>query len=187
MSRVGLVVYRVVLFAYPADFRRAFGGAMVQSVVDRHRHDGVHLMPLIVSEVVDAARAAPRMRWESPMNRIVILITGATVAAAVALAVSPWALIPIAGAVCAASLWWLRQAQPVPRASSRFRRGLRWLVAGAGGIGLAVAIPAVDGGELSGFWWTIFAISLLGGVATMAIGVLYSLSNREIPAATTHR
>jgi hypothetical protein len=160
---------------------------MVQSVVDRHHHDGVHLTPLIVSEVVDAARAAPRMRWESPMNRIVILITGATGVAAIALAVSPWALIPTAGAMCAAGSWWVRQGQPFRPATSGLRRGLPWLVAGAGAIGLAVTIPAVDGGELSGFWWTIFAISLLCGVAVMMIGAVYSLSKGRTTAPTTVR
>ena len=187
MNRVALAVYKAVLFAYPSEFRRAYGDAMVQSVVDRHRHDGVHLMPLIVSEVVDAARAAPRMRWESPMNRIIILFTGTTVAAVMALAVSPWALIPIAGAVCAAGLWWLRQGQPIRPATSGLRRGLAWLVAGAGGIGVAVVIPAVDGGELSGAWWTIFAISLLGGIAMMVIGIVHALSNRGTTATTTAR
>ena len=43
------------------------------------------------------------------MNRIVIIITGTTIASAVALTVSPLALIPIAGVVDAAGFWWSRQ------------------------------------------------------------------------------
>lgn len=187
MNRVALAVYKVVLFAYPSEFRHAYGAAMVQSLVDRHRHDGVRLMPLIAGEVVDAARAAPRMRWESPMNRIIILITGATVAAAVALAVSPWALIPIAGAVCAVGSWSLRQGQPIRPTTSGSRRGLAWLVAGAAGVGVAVAIPAIDGGELSEAWWTIFALSLLGGIAMMVIGLIHALNNRGTTAESIAR
>ena len=186
MNRVALAAFKAVMFAYPSTFRRAYGDAMVQSVLDRHRHDGVRLMPLVMSEVVDAARAAPRMRWESPMNRIIILIIGATAAAAVALAASPAALIPIAGAVVAAGVWLFRQGQPIGPATSRSRRGLAWLVSGAVIVGVAVVIPAIDGGELSEVWWTIFALSLLGGIAMMVIGLVHTLSNRgATPMATT--
>lgn len=179
MNRVALAVYKAVLLAYPSDFRQAYGDAMVQSLFDRYRHDGAALMPLIVSEVVDAARAAPRMRWESPMNRIIILIIAATVAAAVALAVSPWALVPIAGAVFAAGWWSLRQDRPIRPTTSGSRRGLAWLVAGAASVGVAVAIPAIDGGELSELWWTIFALSLLGGIAMMVIGLVQAMTSRR--------
>lgn len=187
MNRVALAVYKAVLFAYPSEFRQAYGDAMVQSLVDRYRHDSAGLMPLIVSEVVDAARAAPRMRWESPMNRIIILIVGATVAAAVALAVSPWAMIPIVVAVCAAGWWTLRQGRPIQPTTSGSRRGLAWLGAGAASVGVAVAITAIDGGELSELWWTIFALSLLGGIAMMVIGLIQALNNRRTIAESLAR
>ena len=179
MNRIALAAYKAVLLPYPSEFRRAYGDAMVQSLVDRYRHDGAALMPLIVSEVVDAARAAPRMRWESPMNRVIIVIIAATVAAAVALAVSPWALIPIAGAASAAGWWSLRQGRPIQPSTSGSRRGLAWLVAGAASVGVAVVIPTIDGGELSEFWWTIFALLLLGGIAMMVIGLIQAMTSRK--------
>ncbi len=178
MNRVALAIYKAVLFAYPSEFRGTYGDAMVQLLVDRHRQDGMRLMPLIVREVVDAARVAPRMRWESPMNRIVILIFAATFAAAVALAVSPLALIPIAGMVGAAGFWWSRQDKPIRPKTSGSRRGFAWLVAGATSVGVGVAIPAIDGGELSEVWWTIFALSLLGGIAMVVIGLTLALGVR---------
>jgi hypothetical protein len=187
VNRVALAAYKAVLLAYPSTFRRAYGDAMVQSLLDRHRHDGMALVPLIVTEVVDAARVAPRMRWESPMNRIVILITGATVAVAVALAISPLALIPIAGAVFVAGLWWSRQGQPIRPTTSRQRRGLGLLIGGAAMVGVAIAIPAIDGGELDELWWTIFVLSLLGGIAMMVIGLIQTLGNQTTPTPATTR
>ena len=187
MNRVALAVYKAVLLAYPSEFRHAYGDAMVQSLVDRQRHDGMGLMALIAREVVDAARAAPRMRWESPMNRIILLVTGATVAAAVALAVSPWALIPIVAAVGAAGWWMSRQGRPIRPTASGSRRGLAWFVAGAASVGVAVAIPAIDGGELSEPWWTVFALSLLGGITMMVTGLIRALNNRGTPAESMAR
>ena len=178
MNRVALAVYKAVLLAYPSAFRAAYGDAMVQLMVDRHRQDGMRLMPLIVREVVDAARVAPRMRWESPMNRIGTLIFAATFGAAVALAVSPLALIPIAVVVGAAGFWWSRQGRPVSPKASGSHRGFTWLVAGAASVGVGVAIPAIDGGELSEFWWTIFALSLLGGIAMVLTGLTHILGIR---------
>lgn len=187
MNRVALAVYKAVLYAYPSEFRHAYGDAMYQSLVDRHRHDGVGVVPLIVSEIVDAARAAPRMRWESPMNRIIILVTVATVAAAVALAASPWALIPIAAAVFATGWWMSRQGRPIQPTTSGSRRRLAWLVTGAACVGVAFAIPAIDGGELNGLWWTTFAFSLLGGITVMVIGLIQTLNNRGTIAETRAR
>ena len=112
------------------------------------------------------------------MNRIVILIFAATGAAAVALAVSPFALIPIAGVAGAAGIWWSRQGKPVRPKASGSRRGFAWLVAGAASVGVAGAIPAIDGGELSEFWWTIFALSVLGGIAMVLTGLTHALGIR---------
>jgi hypothetical protein len=187
VNRVAIVVYKAVLLAYPSEFRHAYGDAMYQSLVDRHRHDGAGVVPMIVSEIFDAARAAPRMRWESPMNRIILLATGTTVAAAVALATSAWALIPLAVAVFAAGWWMSRQDRPMGSTTSGSRRGPAWLVAGAACVGVAFAIPAIDGGELSEAWWTIMALSLLGGITMMVIGLIQTLNNRATIAETPAR
>ncbi len=61
---------------------------MLQTVVDRHDHDGVSWPRIVAREFFDATRVAPLMRWESPMNRIVIVVLAAAVAALVAVAVS---------------------------------------------------------------------------------------------------
>lgn len=118
-------------------------------------------------------------------NRIVLVAIGVSVAAAVALSVGPLALIPIAVAALAAALWWLRQGRPIVPVSSS-HRGLVWLAMGVAGVGVAVLIPAVDGGELNEFWWTVAAISLLGGIAMTATGFIHAVNNRG-PRPTTIR
>jgi hypothetical protein len=67
---------------------------------------------MLLEETVDAAHAAPRMRWESPMNRIVILAVVGTVAIA-AILVAQSALIPVAVLGLAAWFAWGRPLQPI--------------------------------------------------------------------------
>jgi hypothetical protein len=175
VTRVGLALYKAVLRLYPSEFRHRYSNAMVQSLVDRHRHDRMRLSTLIVREVVDAARVASRMRWESHVNRTIILITGTTVAAAIALAVSPWLLIPIASAVFAFGSWASRQGRSVRPSTAGSARGVAWLLAGVVSVVTAIAIPAIDGGELSEPWWTVFALCLIGGIAMMVFGAVRAL------------
>lgn len=59
------------------------------------------------------------------------------------------------------------------------RRGLWWLAAGLAGIGAGIAIPAIDGGELNGFWWTVMALALLAGIAMTIAGVVTVASDRS--------
>lgn len=183
MSRLAIAVFRVVLLAYPASFRRDYREAMVQSLVDRHRHDELRQLPLVVGEIVDAARAAPLMRWESPMNRMVIVVIGATVAVAVAVAVGPWALIPLALLALVAGGWWWAQSRPIARTAPS-RRALLLLAAGISGIAIAVVVPAVDGGELNGFWWTVMAVSLLVGIAMIIAAILVAIGDRAVGPKT---
>ena len=177
MNRLAVGVFKLVLFAYPASFRRDYGDAMVQSLVDRHRHGAQRQAPLVFSEIFDAVRAASRMRWESAMNRMVVIIIGATAAVATTVAVGPLPVIPIAVLAVAAGLWWFRQGRPIGPASPS-RRGLAWLAAGIVGIGIAVLIPAVDGGELNEFWWTVMAVSLLAGIAMAIFGTFHTVTGR---------
>ena len=50
----------------------------------------------------------------------------------------------------------------------------------AGGLAIvaAVAIPAVDGGELNGFWWTVMAVALLSGIGMAVTAVILAASDR---------
>lgn len=183
MNRVGRAACKAVLRAYPAEFRRDYSDAWLQSLNDRHRHDGEGLVVLVLREIVDATRVAPRMRWESPMNRVVIIVLAVVVAAAVALAASPLALIPVAAVVGAAAWWLSRQGRPIGSASVT-RRGSGMLASGVAGIGIAALIPAIDGGELSELWWTVFAGSLLGGIAMAVIGIIRIADHRHADAPT---
>lgn len=162
---IAIRVYRIVLLAYPSQFRRRFSDEMVQLLIDRGRHDRRSEWRILLDETFDAARAAPRMRWESPMNRTIILaILGA--AAIVAALVAQLALVPIAVVGLGGWFAWGRPLQPIAPASSR--RWMTWLIAGGVAIAIAIAIPAIDGGELNQFWWTVMMLTLLAGLG-MAI------------------
>ena len=110
------------------------------------------------------------------MNRIVILAVVGTAAIA-AILVAHLALIPVAVLGLAAWFAWGRPLQPIaPAAASR--RWATWVVAGAAGIAIAIAIPAIDGGELNAFWWTIMMLTLLSGIGLAISEELHRLGTR---------
>ncbi len=80
MSRVALRLYRIVVRAYPREFRDEYGDDMVQTFLDRHRYERASAWTTLGREVFDAATVAPNMRWEQSMNRIVgvAAVTAAT-------------------------------------------------------------------------------------------------------------
>jgi hypothetical protein len=186
MDRLAVLAHKLVLFAYPAAFRREYGAAMTQLMLDRRHLEGTPLLPLVLGEVLDVARTAPLMRWESPMNRIVFLAVGAALAAAVALAAGPLTLAPIAVAAFGLGLWWVRQNRPIAPARSS-RRGIFWCAAGITGIAIGILIPVIDGGELSEVWWTAMAGSLLFGIGALVAGLIFVVSARpsQLGAAPT--
>jgi hypothetical protein len=149
---------------------------MVQLVDDRHHHEHRPVWQLLLQETLEAVRAAPRMRWESPVSRTVILAVAATAAAAAAL-VAQVLLLPLGLAVLVAWHVWGKRLPPVAPASAS-RRWTTWLIAAALAIAVAVAIPAVDGGELNELWWTVMAIALLAGVGMAVTGLILAVSDR---------
>lgn len=118
------------------------------------------------------------------MNRIAVFAVVSTTAIA-AILVAQLALIPIAVLGLAAWLAWGRPLQPIaPSAASR-----RWatcVTTGGVAIALAIAIPAIDGGELNAFWWTVMMLTLLGGIGTAITGAILGLSGRAHPIASPH-
>jgi hypothetical protein len=165
VSPLAIRLYRVVLLAYPSRFRRGFGAEMVRLLIDRRRHEARSEWRILLEETVDAARAAPRMRWESPVNRIVILAVVGTAAIA-AILVAHLALILLA--VLGLAAWFA------------------WLIAGGAAIAIAIAIPAIDGGELSELWWTVMMLTLLGGIGMAITGALLAVSGRAERLASPH-
>jgi hypothetical protein len=177
VNRAALAVLRVVQFAYPASFRRRFGADLMQLARDRWWHGGVGVWRIVWTETCDAARAAPALRWESNMTRVVAVSVLAAVAIVAAMAVK-LLLIPVVLIGFACWFSWGRAWRPVA-ATQPARRWVRWLVAGAATIALAIAIPAIDGGELNGFWWSAAALALLGGVSMVVAALLLASSARE--------
>jgi hypothetical protein len=184
VSGVAIRLYRLVLFAYPPQFRRGFGGEMERLLVDRRRHEACSEWRILLDETVDAVRAAPRMRWESPMNRIVILAVFGTMAIAAAL-VAQLALLPLAAAGLAAWFAWGRPLQPIASAAGP-RRGVAWLIGGGVAIAVAIAIPAIDGGELNALWWTVMMLALLGGIGMVIAGASLGIGGRAHRASSPH-
>jgi hypothetical protein len=182
VSAIAIRLYRLVLFAYPPSFRLGFGDEMVRLLIDRRRHEGRSEWRILLEETVDAAHAAPRMRWESPMNRIVVLAVVGTLGITAILA-GQLALIPIAVLGFAAWFAWGRPLQPIaPIAASR--RWAPWAIAGGVAIAIAIAIPAIDGGELDAFWWTVMTLTFLGGVGMAITGALLAVSGRATRLAS---
>ena len=176
MSPTALRLYRLLLVLYPAEFRRRYGDEMIQLVIDRHRHEQHSTSSVLLHETIDAVRTAPRMRWESPMNRTVITIVAATLAVAAAI-VANVLLLPLGLAAIAAWFAWGRPARPIaPAGPTRHWAG--WLAGGVVAIVVAVTIPAIDGGELSGFWWTIAALALLSGIGMTVTALVLATSHR---------
>ncbi len=173
-------MYRMVLRAYPKEFRHSYGEAMLQTVIDRHRYDGWSWSQLMAREFFDATRVAPLMRWESPMNRIVIIGSAAAVALLAAVAISPVALVPLAVVAIAAVLWWARHDRPIGSPDPA-RRWSRWVAAGVVALAVGAAIPAIDGGELGDGWWAVFALALLTGTAMTLTGVFLGLNQQTRP------
>jgi hypothetical protein len=184
VSAIAIRLYRLVLVAYPSQFRQGFGAEMEQLLVDRRRHEARSEWRILLDETVDAVRAAPRMRWESPMNRIVILAVFGTMAITAAL-VAQLALLPLAAAGLAAWFAWGRSMQPIASAAAP-RRGLTWLIAGGVAIAVAIAIPAIDGGELNALWWTVMMLALLGGIGMVIAGASLGISGRARPVPSPH-
>jgi hypothetical protein len=178
-------LFRLVLLAYPASFRREYGGEMEQLLIDRDRHDGRGAGRIMLGEILDAVCIAPRLRWETPMNRVVIIAVIAAVAIAALLAGAALALIPLA--VVALAAWYLggRSIRPIAPAYSS-RRWVWWLLAGGVSIGIGVAIPQIDGGELSSLWWSVMAVAVVGGIVMAVIGILLAVSDRGHRLPATH-
>ena len=169
-------LYRLLLLLYPAEFRRRYGDEMIQLLIDRQLHEQRTTSLALLHETVDAVRTAPRMRWESPMNRTVIIVVAATLAIAAAI-VAKVVLLPLALLAIAAWFMWGRRARPIASAASS-RHWMRWMLGGALAIIVAVAIPTIDGGELNEFWWTIAAVALLGGIAMAVTALVLAASGR---------
>lgn len=170
-------LFRLLLLLYPAEFRHRYGDDMLRLQIDRQRNEGRRTSSILLDEFSDAVRAAPRQRWESPMNRTVIVIVTATLAIAAAI-VANILLVPLA--IAALLAWFLlgRGAQPIA-SSSASPQWKRWMLAGGLAVVAAIAIPAIDGGELNEVWWTVMAISLLGGIAMIVTALVLVTSNRS--------
>lgn len=177
-------LYRLVLYAYPARFRREYGDAMSQAVRDQVVHDHRSAMLIFVREFTDVARTAPRMRWESSMTRVVWIVVGATAVIAAAIAAGPLSLVLIAAVVALGLLVRAGRDRDV-EAVLRNRRWVPWAAVAVITLGAAVAIAQLADGELSEVWWSVMALCGLVGIATAVVALSIVLTHRSRGVATS--
>jgi hypothetical protein len=184
VTTLPLRLYRASLHAFPPAFRREYGPVLLQSLMDQHRIEGTPLWRVAVREIADVAATAPRMRGESPMTRFVVAVGTLTVCVVVAIAIGPLAVVAVLGA---AALLWFGSVRSAPTAedAARARSSPRWLVGGVTALAGAIAIPIIDGGELSQTWWSVMAVLGLAGVALLVTAVLLRLSSKGLPRAVS--
>jgi hypothetical protein len=181
VSELPLRLYRASLHAYPPAFRREYGPALLQNLMDQQRVEGTPLWRVAAREIADVAATAPRMRGESPMTRYVVAVGTLTVCVVAAIAIGPLAVLAVLGA---AVLAWFGAARSAPTAEAAARAGSspRWLVGGLVALGGAIAIPVIVGGELSEVWWSVMAVLGLAGVALLITAVSLMLTSRQLRA-----
>jgi len=110
------------------------------------------------------------------MTRFVVAVGTLTVCVVAAIAVGPLALLGVLGA---AALVWFGAIRSTPTAEDAARRGAStlWLVGGLATLVGAIAIPIIDGGELSQTWWSVMAALGLAGVALLITASCLRLSS----------
>jgi hypothetical protein len=110
------------------------------------------------------------------MTRFVVAVGTLTVCVVAAIAVGPLALLAVLGA---AALVWFGAIRSTPTAEDAARLGASplWLAGGLAALAGAVAIPLIDGGELSQTWWSVMAALGLAGVALVITAVSLRLSS----------
>lgn len=182
-----LAVYRGALHLYPRAFRQAYSDALVQTALDQCTFGERSLVSVVMRELPDVAGSALRMRGEDPMSRFVVSVVVVATAIVAALAAGPVALVPMAvvavAVVAVAVHMGRRDAPPI---DVRYAHPARLLVAAVGAIGVAVAIPAIDGGELSEPAWAAMAVLLIAGIglALAGLGQLVTATRGSAPSTT---
>ena len=177
-------LYRLLLHAYPSRFRREYGGAMRQAVHDQLAHEHRSAVRVFARELGDVARTAPRMRWENPMTRVVLIVLGVTAAIAAVIVGGPLSFFLVAAVVAMGLL--VRAGRDREVATSlRNRRWVPWCVVALVGVGAAVGIAQLADGELSEVWWSVMALCGLVGIGSAVVALMIFVTHR--PDAATSR
>lgn len=163
-------VVRLLLYLYPKSFRAEYGDEIVQFCADRQRHEGKSAWRIIIHETRDACFAGTTMRWEQTMTRNCLLAGGLVLGAVAAAAGGPFLAVPLGIVVLAGSLAAIarRSRLPIGPASP----GRRWVSLGAITWIPGMLILITSDRELSAPLWSGAALSLVGGVGLVAVGLL---------------
>lgn len=177
-------VYRRFVRLYPRWFRDEFSTDLVQHFADLADDRGVRAA--WSRSAIDLLVTVPRYRLETFMPTrqstaalqvMIVLLGAAGVVSALAGFLPGIVLLAVAVALAVGQRTRLARAMREPEAD-RGRRRFPWLPAGAVALALAVAIPLIDGGELSEAWWTVMAAFGLLGIGLVARGLLGLFTDR---------
>ncbi len=149
---------------------------MAQALVDQHRYDGTGAWRLLLRETAAVAATAPKMRWESTMVKVAAAVGIATLVVVLVLVAGPAALLLVAAGAVALLLVGRRGSSTRP--VEELRAGWSWFVGGAVALLAAVAIPVLDGGELSEVRWSAMALLGVTGIALVLTGLVTATTRR---------
>ena len=175
MTSFVLAVYRATLRLYPRAFRREYRAALVQAVDDRLRHGPESPWRVLALEVADGIPAAIRMRGDTAMRTTIALTVLAATAVAVVVVQPAAALLVVAVA-----------AAVVMRRAVGGRSAAPWAVAAAAALVAAIAIPTIDGDELSEPWWAAMALLVVAAVVLAVVAVSRLLGQPRLPDTADH-
>ena len=169
-------LYRMVLFAYPAPFRRRYGAEMTRTVRDLRRHRGTGRLALWARIGADVVTTAPRMRWENLMSKpTTISLTALLAVAVLAAAVGSPLLLLLVAAVVAVLVVLSRRSgrsRPAVAGPASTAGWYRWVGAGAASFAIGAAVLVVDGDELSEPVWLAWAASWVLGSVLVLFGLV---------------
>lgn len=179
------LLLRVVLLAYPRQFRSEYGTEWARTIADMRVYGELSAPRLAGRVIIDALATAPRMRWETlmaPAKTTLTVIVSAIALVALMIGSEAIAVLVVALAAIVA-IQARRHDQPI--ASEVKDWGNRWylwvaaaavlFVVGVGALAVVgdgeTASGAEDTSVVNGLAWLAWMLSWVGAAISAAMGV----------------
>lgn len=166
---------RVVLLAYPREFRRGYGREWARTINDLRVHGGLSASRVAANVIAEAATVAPRMRWENlmPATRTTLTVVAAVVALAAFVVGSPALAILVLALIALGVLQFAGRDKPIaPTDASITRRWWTWLAGSAAAFLIGLGAVAIDGDDdLSSAAWATWMLSWAAAIVLAVIGL----------------
>lgn len=176
---------RMVLMAYPRQFRRAYGIEWARTVRDMQIHSGYSTLRLAGVLVREALSTAIRMRWENLVARsktALTILVAVVVLVALAMGSEAIMLLVLAG-LGLVGLQYAGKDRPISTTSLATGRWYLWLAGAAVAFVVGFGALATDGdNELNslqwGTWMMSWAAAAVLGAIGLTLGAIRLVSNR---------